>query len=450
MASQSKLLLPSDRSLTKLLSHLTSLYVKHRTKISRGIYLTLFVALVNRIRNAISEQKAAASRHRQAQDASVPPGAGGKRKKKVELNREFVHNLFKLLRIVIPGVRSKEFRLLVSHTLFLVVRTLISLYVAELDGKLVSALVRGRGKDFLLGIVWWMVVAVPATFTNSMLSYHQCKLALQYRTRLTRYIHSRYLSRMTFYTLGNLDDRIKNADQLITVDVSKFSNSLAELYSNLAKPVLDMMIYNYQLSRNVGGEGLFAMALLVQVSANVMRVLTPPFGRYVADEARLEGEFRFSHSRLIDNSEEVALYGGHDAEKTTLDKGYFTLIKHVNYILRRRLYHGMMEDFVIKYFWGALGLMLCSVPVFFKVPGARANSLGDRTESRAPNASLGYSAKIFFFSRRLRHQPPLAPVVFGCLWACHVFLQGGYRTGGIHLACLHPVGRHGRHPEGPL
>lgn len=59
-------------------------------------------------------------------------------------------------------------RLLISHTVFLVVRTLISLYVAELDGKLVSALVRGKGKDFLVGVLWWMVVAVPATFTNSM------------------------------------------------------------------------------------------------------------------------------------------------------------------------------------------------------------------------------------------------------------------------------------------
>jgi len=379
MAAQSKLLLPSHRSLTNLLSHLTSLYVRYRSKISRGVYLTLFVALVNRIRNAINEQKAAAAR--EGDRPQPTPETPSAKRKKVELNREFFQNLFKLLKIVIPGVRSKELRLLVSHTFFLIVRTLISLYVAELDGKLVSALVRGKGKDFLLGIVWWMVVAVPATFTNSMLSYHQCKLALQYRTRLTQHIHSKYLSQMTFYTLGNLDDRIKNADQLITVDVSKFSNSLAELYSNLAKPVLDMMIYNYQLSRNVGGEGLFAMALLVQVSANVMRVLTPPFGRYVADEARLEGEYRFSHSRLIDSSEEVALYGGHDAEKTTLDKGYFTLIKHVNHILRRRLYHGMMEDFVIKYFWGALGLMLCSVPVFFKVPGARGSSLGDRTES---------------------------------------------------------------------
>ena len=179
------------------------------------------------------------------------------------------------------------------------------------------------------------------------LSYHQCKLALQYRTRLTNHIHSKYLSNMTFYSLSALDDRIKNADQLITVDVSKFANSLAELYGNLAKPTLDMLIYNYSLSKSVGGEGkssmqplelvrilivigLFFMSLLVQLSANVMRALTPPFGKYVADEARLEGEFRFEHSRVIDYSEEIALYNGHNAERDTLDKGYFTLIKHVN------------------------------------------------------------------------------------------------------------------------
>jgi len=280
-------------------------------------------------------------------------------------------------------------RLIISHSIFLVLRTLISLYVAELDGRLVSNLVRGKGTEFLKGLVWWMLVAVPATFTNSMLSYHQCKLSLQYRTRLTNYIHNKYLGQMTFYTLSALDDRIKNADQLITVDVAKFSNSLAELYSNLAKPILDMVIYNWSLSRSVGGEGLFMMSLIVQLSAAMMRALTPPFGRYVADEARLEGEFRFQHSRLIDYSEEVALYSGQEAEKDTLDKGYFTLIKHVNYILRRRFYHGFMEDFVIKYFWGALGLMLCSVPVFFKIPGQPGNaSMGDRTESFVTNRRM--------------------------------------------------------------
>ena len=381
----------------QLISEFTSLYLKHRTKISRAVYLTLFVALIHRVHNAIAEQEAAS---RQQAELRSRPSTGevdiGQKKKRVEINREFFRNLLRLLRIVIPGIRSKEFRLLISHSVFLVLRTLLSLYVAELDGKVVSALVKGKGKDFLLGLVWWMLVAVPATFTNSMLQYHQCKLALQYRTRLTSHVHQKYLSNMTFYTLSTLDDRIKNADQLITVDISRFSNSLAELYSNLAKPILDMAIYNYSLSKSVGGEGLFMMSLLVQISANVMRALTPPFGKYVADEARLEGEFRFQHTRLIDYSEEIALYQGQEAEKDTLDKGYFTLIKHVNRILRRRFYHGFMEDFVIKYFWGALGLILCSIPVFFKVPGQTLKSMGDRTESFVTNRRMLLSSSDAF------------------------------------------------------
>lgn len=383
----------------QLISEFTSLYLKHRTKISRAVYLTLFVALIHRVHNAIAEQEAAS---RQQAELRSRPSTGEvdvgqkKKKKRVEINREFFRNLLRLLKIVIPGIRSKEFRLLISHSVFLVLRTLLSLYVAELDGKVVSALVKGKGKDFLLGLVWWMLVAVPATFTNSMLQYHQCKLALQYRTRLTSHVHQKYLSNMTFYTLSALDDRIKNADQLITVDISRFSNSLAELYSNLAKPILDMAIYNYSLSKSVGGEGLFMMSLLVQISANVMRALTPPFGKYVADEARLEGEFRFQHTRLIDYSEEIALYQGQEAEKDTLDKGYFTLIKHVNRILRRRFYHGFMEDFVIKYFWGALGLILCSIPVFFKVPGQTLKNMGDRTESFVTNRRMLLSSSDAF------------------------------------------------------
>ncbi|EIE76971.1 hypothetical protein RO3G_01675 [Rhizopus delemar RA 99-880] len=195
---------------------------------------------------------------------------------------------------------------------------------------------------------------------------------------------------MTFYAVGNLDDRIKNADQCITVDTMKFSNSLAELYSNLAKPVLDVFIYNYQLSRNVGFEGVFIGTAIVNLSSMVMRKYTPSFGKMVAEEQKLEGEFRFRHSRLIDNAEEISLFDGQEIEKAELDKSYYALIRHVNRIFRIRIPHGMMEDFVIKYFWGACGLLLCSVPVFFKVPGLESldASVGGRTESFVTNRRL--------------------------------------------------------------
>lgn len=174
MAVQSKILHrpSSEKSVKELISVLTDLYLKHRTRVSRAVYLTLFVALLGRIYHAISEQKAAVLH--QAEFLSHPGTTSKdeqtKGRKRVEINREFFRNLLRLLKIVIPGWKSKELRLLISHSIFLVVRTLISLYVAELDGKLVSNLVRGKGKEFFKGIMWWMLVAVPATFTNSMVS----------------------------------------------------------------------------------------------------------------------------------------------------------------------------------------------------------------------------------------------------------------------------------------
>lgn len=169
MAVQSKLVLP-DRSIKSAVAHLTTLYVDNRTRISRAVYLTLLVALVNRVRHAVSEQKAASAREaaKRRSGTTSSDGVDTTKKKKVELNREFFKSLLKLLKIVIPGARSKETRLLISHSFFLVVRTLISLKVAEMDGAIVKALVKGSGKEFLTRIVWWMLIAVPATFTNSM------------------------------------------------------------------------------------------------------------------------------------------------------------------------------------------------------------------------------------------------------------------------------------------
>ncbi|KAI8640593.1 ABC transporter transmembrane region 2-domain-containing protein [Parasitella parasitica] len=265
----------------------------------------------------------------------------------------FFKQLYRLLQIVMPGIRSKEFWLLIIHSGFLIFRTVLSVYIASLDGRIVSALVRGQIKEFVLGIVWWMTVAIPATYTNSMLSYMQSKLSIQFRTRLTTYIHDQYLSDMTFYAVGNLDDRIKNADQ------------------------------------SVGFEAVFLGSLIINISSVVMRNYTPSFGKMVAEEQKLEGEFRFRHSRLIENAEEIALFDGQEIEKTELDKSYYALIRHVNRVFRVRVPHGMLEDFVIKYFWGACGLVLCSVPVFFKVPGLTGDvSVGGRTEGFVTNRRL--------------------------------------------------------------
>lgn len=60
---------------------------------------------------------------------------------------------------------------------------------------------------------------------------------------------------------------------MITTDIQRFSAHLAAMYSNLAKPVLDVILYNYQLSQNVGAEGLILLTALVQLSAALRKFL---------------------------------------------------------------------------------------------------------------------------------------------------------------------------------
>lgn len=69
------------------------------------------------------------------------------------LNLAFLHQFLSLMSIMIPRWTSKEAGLLVSHGVFLMLRTYLSLVVARLDGEIVRDLVAGNGRRFLWGIV---------------------------------------------------------------------------------------------------------------------------------------------------------------------------------------------------------------------------------------------------------------------------------------------------------
>ena len=67
--------------------------------------------------------------------------------------------------------------------------------------------------------------------------------------------------------MNNLDNRIANADQLLTQDVEKFCNSLTDLYSNLSKPLLDVVIYAVKLTEAIGAQGPMIMLAYLVLSS---------------------------------------------------------------------------------------------------------------------------------------------------------------------------------------
>lgn len=303
------------------------------------------------------------------------------------LNLAFLHQFLSLLSIMIPRWGSKETGLLVSHGVFLMLRTYLSLVVARLDGEIVRDLVAGNGRAFLWGIVKWCGIGGVASYTNAMIKFLQSKVSIAFRTRLTRYIHDLYLSdNLTYYKLHNLDGGVgQGADQFITQDLTYFCDSAASLYSSIGKPFVDLCVFNYQLFNSLGPLAFTALLSNYFLTATLLRRLSPPFGKLKAVEGRREGDFRGLHARLIANAEEVAFYGGEQMEKVFIDQGFRDLRTWVEGIYSLKIKYNMLEDFVLKYSWSAFGYLITSLPVFLPAWGGLANMGGDESRGHERN-----------------------------------------------------------------
>lgn len=89
--------------------------------------------------------------------------------------------------------------------------------------------------QFLKYLLKFFSMMLPMAAVNNLLKYSLKELAMRFRTRLTKHLLKGYLSGFTYYQMSNLDTRISNPDQLLTQDVERFCESVADLYSNISK-----------------------------------------------------------------------------------------------------------------------------------------------------------------------------------------------------------------------
>ncbi|KAF3168850.1 hypothetical protein TWF751_007606 [Orbilia oligospora] len=274
------------------------------------------------------------------------------------------------------------------HTIALISRTYLSLVIARLDGSIVRDLVARNGKAFSIGILKWLGVGAVASYTNAGIKYLQSKISIEFRTRLTRYIHDLYLNdRLGYYKLTNLDGGVgTGADQFITTDLTRFCDEASAIYSSLGKPFLDLVVFNWQLMRSLGLAGVGGLLSNYFLTAYVLKKYSPPFGKLAAVQAKKEGEFRGLHSRLITNAEEIAFYGGSEMEGVYLHRGFGELKNWMENIYSMKIRYNMLEDFILKYSWSAFGFVITSLPVFMPAWAGLGGLLELASNKEAPSA----------------------------------------------------------------
>uniref|UniRef100_A0A8C3AJA6 ATP-binding cassette, sub-family D (ALD), member 3a n=1 Tax=Cyclopterus lumpus TaxID=8103 RepID=A0A8C3AJA6_CYCLU len=260
------------------------------------------------------------------------------------VDKVFFLRIFQIVRIMVPQVFCKETGYLLLIAAMLVTRTYCDVWMIQ-NGTMIESAIIGRStkdfKTFLFSFIKFMPL-------SKHVKNNQCVVC--------------FLVCFTYYKMGNLDNRIANADQLLTQDVEKFCNSVVDLYSNLSKPLLDICLYTFKLTSAIGAQGPAVMMTYLLISGLFLTRLRRPIGKMTVTEQRYEGEYRFVNSRLITNSEEIAFYNGNIREKQTIYTTFKKLVDHLHNFIFFRFSMGFVDSIIAKYLATVVGYMVVSRP----------------------------------------------------------------------------------------
>ncbi|KAA8580492.1 hypothetical protein FQN60_013450 [Etheostoma spectabile] len=301
---------------------------------------------------------AAFSKYVTAKNSSIAGGVLLKdgKKDRAAVDKVFFLRVFRILRIMVPRVFCKETGYLILIAAMLVARTYCDVWMIQ-NGTMIESAIIGRStKDFKAYLFSFIKFMPLIALVNNFLKLGLYELKLRFRERLTKHLG------FTYYKMGNLDNRIANADQLLTQDVEKFCNSVVDLYSNLSKPLLDIGLYIFKLTSAIGAQGPAVMMTYLLVSGLFLTRLRRPIGKMTVTEQRYEGEYRYVNSRLITNSEEIAFYNGNMREKQTIHSTFKKLVDHLHNFIFFRFSMGFVDSIIAKYLATVVGYLVVSRP----------------------------------------------------------------------------------------
>ena len=311
------------------------------------------------------------------------------RRKKAQgrVDLEFLRNFLRLLKIAIPKPVSRLSLEMVLMMASLVSRTMLSIHIASVNGGLVRSIMDRDLKSFAMKILRMCIIALPASFLNSYLGYLNRSIAYQIRENLTNHFHGIYVNNIKYYQVVNIDARIENPDQRLTNDIERFAASFSNLYSNVTKPMLDIVLFGKSLGDKIGYGTVSLTFIWYIISGLFIKLISPPMGLLTSMQQNYEGEFRSEHSSIKTFSQEIAFLNGARWEKQSLKNKFKFLYDNSKDILLKRLYLGVFDSLMVRYGATLVGYFVLASPSFANFEGAQ-KSMNDLTSDYIRNGSL--------------------------------------------------------------
>uniref|UniRef100_A0A7N6BVY8 ABC transporter domain-containing protein n=1 Tax=Anabas testudineus TaxID=64144 RepID=A0A7N6BVY8_ANATE len=291
------------------------------------------------------------------------------KKDRAAVDKVFCLRIIRILRLMVPRVFCMETGYLILIASMLVARTYCDVWMIQ-NGTMIESAIIGRStKDFKTFLFSFIKFMPLIALVNNFLKLGLNELKLRFRERLTKSLYDRYLQGFTYYKMGNLDNRIANADQLLTQDVEKFCNSVVDLYSNLSKVLhFDSLmflcpVYSFTLLQQGNSRGVkvfvktysFSNLSLSRLLKDMFDTFTLHFKVALAPPA-LTG--RRQQCREISDKVHFTLYICCECEQN----GFLFQVDHLHNFIFFRFSMGFVDSLIAKYVATVVGYLVVSRP----------------------------------------------------------------------------------------
>ena len=314
-----------------------------------------------------------------------------KRSKRGLINLKFFRDFLELTKVAVPSYLSILTFELSASLICLILRTFLSVYIARINGGLVKGIINRDLRSFVTKIFVLLGIALPASFLNSYLEYLRKSIAYHIRENITYHFLDRYLKPLRPYQVSSLDNRVSNPDQRLTSDIECFANSFSSLFSNTAKPFMDVLLFGYELSKQLGYKSLVLTFGWYGLSAVLLKLISPPIGLLTAIGQELEGEYRDQHGRIVQFGQAIAFLERHKIEPRNLHESFERLHAHKVLILSKRVFLNFFDGVFVKYGSTIISMWVLSVPSMKAFKEGKQTEISELSKNYIQNGSLMFN-----------------------------------------------------------
>ncbi|MEM7555595.1 MAG: ABC transporter ATP-binding protein/permease [Cyanobacteria bacterium P01_A01_bin.84] len=253
--------------------------------------------------------------------------------------------LHRFYKIGLPYWLSSEkwgaIALLISLIFLSLIGTFLLVIVSIFLGEVTTSLAERDQERFVQASLFFIGVIVLGVLLLSLKSYVQAKLSLYWRRWLTYNFLNQYFDRQNFYRLSFNPD-IDNPDQRIAEDIKSFTLQSVNFLIILLDSILQLVGFVGVLWLTSQPLTLFLITYAVFGTV----ITTIFFGRVLVqinfEQLKYEADFRYSLTRVRENSEAIAFYRGEKPELKQIEsrftKAWNNFHHLVNWQLRLNLF----------------------------------------------------------------------------------------------------------------